>query len=180
MNMQQIAVMTVGEAAEYLGTTAQKLVNDLQRKKPEIKWTASSQIPDDLVQKIESAAGEYRQEATPQIGGKLTTAEATQLTQESIEYAILEALDDYQLPILNYSGQVQAAREIQAFEEGRADVWAAYCQSQSALANGQLERAEKLAKDFLPGALAKQALKVQLANQAISIHSRISSLPKLH
>lgn len=172
--------MIITEAAEYLGTTPKKIINELSKKSPEITWTANSEMPEELVQIIEAKAQEYQRETAPQVEGKLTVSEAANLVQESIEYAILEAIESYQLSALNYSGQVSAAREIQAYEQGKSSVWESYFNSQTALAKGQIEKARKQAEAFLPAAQAKQAGRVRFAQQTASIQASIESLPKLH
>jgi predicted HTH domain antitoxin len=171
--------MIITEAAEYLGTTPKKIINELSKKSPEINWTANSEVPEELVQIIESKAQEYQQTA-PQVEGKLTVSEAANLVQESIEFGILEAIENYQLSALTYSGQVSAAREIQAYEQGKSSVWEAYFDSQTALAKGQIENARRQAEAFLPAAQAKQATRAKLAQQTADIQALISNLPKLH
>lgn len=171
--------MIITEAAEYLGTTAKKIINELSKKSPEITWTATSEVPEELVQIIEAKAQEYQQ-TIPQVEGKLTVSEAASLVQESIEFGILEAIESYQLSALTYSGQVSAAREIQAFEQGKSSVWESYFHSQTALAKGQIEKARGQAEAFLPAAQAKQATRVALARQTADIQALIANLPKLH
>ncbi len=171
--------MIIAEAAEYLGTTAKKIINELSKKSPEINWTANSEVPEELVQIIESKAQEYQQ-TTPQVEGKLTVSEAASLVQESIEFGILEAIESYQLSALSYSGQVSAAREIQAYEQGKSSVWESYFNSQTALAKGQIENARRQAEAFLPAAQAKQKTRVALAQQTADIQALIANLPKLH
>lgn len=171
--------MTIKEAAEYLGTTSKKIINELSKKSPEINWTADSEVPEELVQIIESKAQEYQQ-TTPQVEGKLTVSEAASLVRESIEFGILEAIESYQLSALSYSGQVSAAREIQAYEQGKSSVWESYFHSQTALAKGQIENARRQAEAFLPAAQAKQKTRVALAQQTADIQALIANLPKLH
>jgi hypothetical protein len=170
--------MIITEAAEYLGTTPKKIINELSKKSPEINWTTNSEVPEELVQIIESKAQEYR-EAAPQVEGKLTVAEASTIAQESIEFGILEAIESYQLSALTYSGQVSAAREIQAYEQGKSSVWEAYFDSQTALAKGQIEKARRDAEAFLPAARNKLATRAKLAKQTADLQASIDSLPKL-
>ena len=171
--------MIITEAAEYLGTTSKKIINELTKKSPEISWTPDSQIPEELVQIIENKSQEYR-ETSPQLDGKLTVAEASTLTQESIEFGILEAIESYQLSAMAYSGQVSAAREIQAFESGKSGVWEAYFQAQTSLAEGQIKKAQEQAEAFLPAAQAKLATRAKMAQTTASLRSLIANLPKLH
>ncbi len=170
--------MIITEAAEYLGTTPKKIINELSKKSPEINWTANSEVPEELVQIIENKAEEYRQ-TTPQVEGRLTVAEASTIAQESIEFGILEAIESYQLSTLAYSGQVSAAREIQAYEQGKSSVWEAYFDSQTALAKGQIEKARRDAEAFLPAAQAKLATRAKLTKKTADLQSSIESLPKL-
>ena len=170
--------MIITEAAEYLGTTSKKIINELTKKSPEISWTPDSQIPEELVQIIENKSQEYR-ETSPQLDGKLTVAEASILTQESIEFGIIEAIESYQLSAMAYSGQVSAIREIQAFEQGKSGVWESYFQSQANLAEGQIKKAQEQAESFLPAAQKKLTTRAKLAQETAHLQALIASLPKL-
>ena len=171
--------MIILEAAEYLQTTPKKIINELSKKSPEINWTVNSEVPDELVQIIENKAAEYRETSAPQVEGRLTVAESSTIIQESIEFGILEAIESYQIGAMSYSGQVSAALEIQAFEQGKSSVWEAYFNSQTSLAKGQIEKARRQAESFLPAAQAKQAQKVKLSMQTAELQSLMGSLPKL-
>lgn len=171
--------MIISEAAEYLQTTPKKIINELSKKSPEINWTVNSEVPDELVQIIENKAQEYRETSAPQVEGRLTIAESSAIIQESIEFGLLEAIESYQVEAMNYSGQVSAALQIQAFKQGEFSVWQAYFDSQTSLTRGQIEKARRQAESFLPAAQTKQTQKVKLAMQTAELQSLIESLPKL-
>lgn len=170
---------TIAELATELKTTQKIIINELDKTNPEGNWKGTTNLSDELVAKIKQGKEAFMQTATPQMGGKLTTKEAKEINQRAISFAILEALSDQQLPLMQYSGQVQAALEIQAFEGGKSQVWGEYCKAQGALQKGQIARAQQQAAAFLPAANQALALQSGLNQLSIEIQDQMSELPAL-
>lgn len=173
--------MIITEAAQYLGVPADKIINELTRKHPEKAWKASSEVPDDFVEKAEQFADEYVKETAPQQlgGGQLTVSEAAEITSEAAEFGIISAMDECEQSFFSYLGKVSAMQQIQVFESSKAETWAKHYIKRDNAMNAQAERVEKQVQAFLPAAQLRQQMTQKLAKKNAATRSRIAKLPKL-
>lgn len=172
---------TVAQAAAELNVAPQKILNELSRRTAAkgVIWDAASVLPDGLFEQLSKISGEYvAQTAPPEVAGSMTVKEASQIVAESIEYAFLE-IDESNLGAFEYLGQLTAARQIQSLQTGKRSAWSAYYQAEDEILNGCLDKAEKLAADFLPAAQKVQTQKVAMMQTSAKTKARLASLPKL-
>lgn len=170
---------TIAELASELKTTQKVIINELDKVNPEGNWKGNTNLSDELVAKIKQGKEAFMETNTPQINGKLTTKEAKEITARAVSFAIVEALSDQQIPIMHYSGQVQGALEVQAFESGKSQVWTEYAKSQGALQKGLINRAQQQAASFLPSAQKVLENQTELGQLSIEVQGLLSGLPDL-
>lgn len=105
--------MKVSEAAEYLGITVTKLTDKLLQQYPEESWSQSSELPDEFIELIEEHAETYKQHY------KLTSTEKSSQPEhiESIEYGILEALEQFKLEHIELRASIGAVRDWENYKQ---------------------------------------------------------------
>ncbi len=110
--------MKIHEAAEYLGVTTAKLIDELTAKYPEREWKTTDQLPEEFVELVEQHAKHYQSETTQ---GELTASALNSLntaqTLDAIEYGLLEAFEQFRLEDLEIRATVGAVRDWQKYKQ---------------------------------------------------------------
>lgn len=147
---------TVKQAAEALNVSSKKLLNELKKKFPDQAWTLESELPEGFETAAKQHAAEYAEASGVELPkGELTnTNEAiadSRIILESLEYGIQEALSDSKMQALIVNAQLNAVRDIQAYEDSYSQVWQMYFNQEIAR---QDKRSESLANNLKSSAIA--------------------------
>lgn len=123
--------MKLKEAAEKLGCTQRKLIDELSKKFPGQTWKGDSELPQEFVDVIAVHANDYIETSSPTLPfGELTTTDAavkdSRIVLEAIEYGILEALSDAKMHSLVTAAQLNAIRDIQQYQNAYSEIWEMY------------------------------------------------------
>ena len=169
--------MKLSEAAEYLGITTQKLTDELMVKYPEREWKAGDEIPDEFVELIEQHAGTYRNQH------ELTcTEENSESLQhiQSIEFGILEALEQFKLEHLELRASVGAIRDWEKYKQTYERTLAEIYQREI---SDRTSKTEEIVESLLAardeGKEASNKLMGELRRTQLTIQSRMDKLRKL-
>lgn len=169
--------MKLSEAAEYLGITTQKLTDELAIKYPEREWRAGDELPDEFIQLIEEHAGSYRNQY--ELASTDRNSEPIQHI-ESIEYGILEALEQFKLEHLELRASVGAIRDWEKYKQTYERTLAEIYQREIC---DRTSKTEEIVQSLLAardeGKEASNKLLGELRRTQLTIQTRMEKLRKL-
>ncbi len=109
--------MKICEAAEYLGVTTAKLIDELTAKYPEREWKTTDQLPEEFVELVEQHASQYQQTFVGELTDRRESTLNTAQTLDAIEYGLLEAFEQFRLEDLEIRATVGAVRDWQKYKQ---------------------------------------------------------------
>jgi hypothetical protein len=119
--------MKVKEAAEKYQLPVKKLLDELQRKFPEMNWSQQSELPEGFSEAVESHAQNYAEAETPLPKGEITNTQQAIADNrhhlEAIEYGVLEAIAQLRRDDVIITAHLDAVQDIQLYQSAYGKVW---------------------------------------------------------
>ena len=169
--------MKISEASEFLGISTPKLIDELMSRFPEKDWKPGDEIPEELVEAIDKHSQNYQQQQ------QLVTSSENELKTvhlESIEYGILEALEQFKLEHLELRASIGAVRDWekykQTYERTLAEIYQREISDRTSQTEG-IVQSLLAARD--EGKEASNKLMGELRRTQLTIQSRMDKLRKL-